>query len=92
MQRAIEEALEYEGNIDKIADEFGYDFEDRSIMRWAINEIIKLLKKRQGVPPIILIDGFKDTMEAYAQMKRHSNYIFYVAYMVAEELTNKLIT
>ncbi len=44
----------------------GYDFEQASYMRWAGREVLIRLCKHPEIPPLIVIESFRDECDSYS--------------------------
>lgn len=91
-ERAITIVQEYrDRSSEKISRWNGYTFKQESCSRWAANEILKLLKKRQDVPPLVLIEEFADQMDHFSCLNLNTSFIFSVARDTALNIVDDLI-
>ncbi|GHV42274.1 hypothetical protein FACS189490_10890 [Clostridia bacterium] len=85
-ENAISVIKDYEGWI-----EFKYDcrfnsFDEISYSGWTVKEILRILETQECIPPLILIETFRDKMWEYSRY----NDIFLIAYHVTEEIIDQL--
>lgn len=68
-----------------------YSPRQESYSRWAAREILTRLEKNRELPPLIVIEQFRDQMDEYSCMNRKTSYRFSVAKDMAEWLVDLLL-
>lgn len=69
----------------------GYSFAQISYSRWAAMELLKYLKEREALPPLVVIEEFQDKMDKWSCMSRKSGYVFSVACDMAQNIIDQLL-
>lgn len=69
-----------------------YTFAQVSYSRWAASTLIKELESHPKDPPLLVVEKFRDKMNEYSLLNRNTSYIFSVAYDVAQDIVDRLIT
>lgn len=67
-------------------------FAQRSYQKWAVDEIIKSIEESKSIPPITVLDDFIRKMNDFACRGGEGGFIFSVAYDIAIEILNIVIT
>lgn len=70
----------------------GYSFAQTSYAKWAATELLKCLDEKQTTPPLIVIEEFRDKMNRFSCMNRNTSYVFSVAYDMAGDIIDQLLT
>ena len=81
-ETAISIVEDYKGRIDYISEQYGFDFKQRSYSKWAADEILRSLYENCCIPPLVVVEKFRDKMKHYSQF----NVIFSVAYDTAQDI------
>ena len=69
----------------------GYNFQQKSYSRWAGRELLALLEKNADRPPLILIEEFRDKLDAYSCVNKDTSYAFSCAKDMTEWVIDLLI-
>ena len=69
-----------------------YDLKTFSCSKWVANEIIKRLEENKSDPPLVTIEYFRYEMINYSLMNEHAFDIFSLAYSVAEDIIDIIVT
>ena len=69
----------------------GYDFEQASYMRWAGREVLIRLCKHPEIPPLIVIESFRDECDSYSCVNPRTSYVFSCAKDMIEWIIDLLI-
>lgn len=69
----------------------GYSFEQTSYMRWAGRELLHRLIKNPEVPPLVIIEMFRDEMDSYSCINPRTSYAFSCAKDMTEWIIDLLI-
>ena len=67
------------------------EFAQESYARWAANELLIELQRRKHMPPLIVMEEFRNKMDRYSLKKGPCSWIFSVAKDTAETLIDLLI-
>lgn len=67
-----------------------FQYETYSI--WAAKELLVELSKNKNLPPLFVLERFRDKMDDYACLNKKNSFIFSVAKDTAEYLIDQLIT
>lgn len=70
----------------------GYDFEQASYMRWAGREVLIRLCKHPEIPPLIVIESFRDECDSYSCVNPRTSYVFSCAKDMLEWIIDLLIS
>ena len=70
----------------------GYNFEQASYMRWAGREVLIRLCKHPEIPPLIVIESFRDECDSYSCVNPRTSYVFSCAKDMAEWIIDLLIS
>ena len=70
----------------------GYTLKQLSYSRYAALELLKRLKKDCEAPPLLIIERFRDKMDAYSRLNRRNDFIFTAARDVASGIVDELIS
>lgn len=70
----------------------GYDFKQASYMRWAGQEVLSQLYKYPDIPPLLVIEAFRDEMDAYSCVNSRTSYVFSCAKDMVEWIIDLLIS
>lgn len=81
-EMAVSIIEDYKERIDYISEQYGYDFKQRSYSRWTADEILKSLYDNHFIPPLVVVEKFRDKMKHYSQF----NIIFSIAYDTAQDI------
>lgn len=92
MESAIRVTEDYISSLDAFGNWYGYDFDEVSYSKTAAAEILDLLKKNMSVPPLCVIEDFRNKMGKLSFLNEHTKDIFAVAYVTAENIIDILIT
>jgi hypothetical protein len=69
----------------------GYNLKQESYSYWAAEEILLKLISNPDIPPLIVIEQFRDQMSEYSGKNRYTSCIFSVAKDTAEWIIDLLI-
>lgn len=58
--------------------------EEGSYCYWAANELLERLSARSLVPPILIVDDFRDEMKLYSEKPHKGAEMFHVAMRLAD--------
>lgn len=61
-------------------------FLQETYSRWAAEEILRCILKSESLPPVTVVEEFKNRMNHYSLMNPNSSYIFSVAYDIAMDI------
>ncbi|MBQ8135454.1 MAG: hypothetical protein IJ192_13800 [Clostridia bacterium] len=67
------------------------EFISYSYMRWAAMELLTELCIYEDIPPLIVLENFRDKMNEYAKLNVKTTFIFSVGSKTAEYFINLLI-
>lgn len=67
-------------------------FAQRSYQQWAVDEILKSIKESKSIPTITVLEDFIRKMDDFSCRGGEGGLIFSVAYDVATEILNIVIT
>ena len=70
----------------------GYNFEQASYMRWAGREVLIRLCKHPEIPPLIVIESFRDECDSYSCVNPRTSYVFSCAKDMLEWIIDLLIS
>lgn len=70
----------------------GYNFKQASYMRWAGEEVLSQLRKYPQIPPLIVIESFRDEMDTYSCVNSRTSYVFSCAKDMMEWIIDLLIS
>ena len=70
----------------------GYNFEQASYMRWAGREVLIRLCKHPEIPPLIVIESFRDECDSYSCVNLRTSYVFSCAKDMLEWIIDLLIS
>lgn len=59
-------------------------FRKDSYAVWAAEEILEQIEHNLEIPPLFILENFRDKMGVYMCLNSHTSYIFEVAYDAAE--------
>lgn len=68
-----------------------YNFAQRSYEVWAAKEILKKIKNTKDMPPLYIIEEFRDLMDDYSCRKKNNSFLFSCAKDMAEWIIDLLI-
>lgn len=88
---AIDEVNDYIYHIEEIGSWYGFDLKRISFSKWAAMEIINRLGN-QDMPPLMIIESFREDMYMYACSNKKTEEIFSTAVDVANDIDDLLIT
>lgn len=71
---------------------FGLDLRQRSYYKWALNELICILRINDETPPLILIEEFLHKMDNYSVINSKTSYVFSCAKDATEWVIDTLIS
>lgn len=71
---------------------FGWDLRQKSYYKWALNELIYILKSDDKTPPLILIEEFLRKMDHYSVINSDTSYMFSCAKDATEWVIDTLIS
>ena len=66
-------------------------FQQESYSIWAANELLNELRKNKKDPPLVIMEAFRDRMDAYSCKNKETSFIFSVAKDTAEVLIDILL-
>lgn len=92
MDFAISVTEEYISSLDAFAEWYGYNFDEVSYSKTAAEEILNLLKNNSSIPPLCVIEEFRNKMGRLSFLNEHTKDIFAVAYVTAENIIDNLIS
>lgn len=97
MEKPIERAIDtvsycIHKSIKSTAKWRGYNLAQESYSRWAARELLIRLEKNHNIPPLIIIEEFRDQMDDYSCKNPHTSYIFSCAKDMADWIIDLLIT
>ena len=70
----------------------GYNFEQACYMRWAGREVLIRLCKHPEIPPLIVIESFRDECDSYLCVNPRTSYVFSCAKDMLEWIIDLLIS
>lgn len=70
----------------------GYNFEQASYMKWAGREVLIRLCKHPEIPPLIVIESFRDECDSYSCVNPRTSYVFSCAKDMLEWIIDLLIS
>lgn len=73
-----------EKNHSDICIRYEYGFEESCYSKWAAKEILNILRKKDTVPPLILLEDFMWQMKEYSILNDKNSFIFLIAYKTTE--------
>lgn len=91
-ETAVQIAEEYLSKIYGIGLWNGYSHREISYAKTALKEIIKLLRENPNVPPLYVIEDFKDKMGIYSLMNECTKIVFAIGYITADDLIECIIS
>ncbi len=91
-ENAISIIKDYEGYIDFISQKKRYSLYQLSYIRWTIEEILRLIKKWDNIPPLIIIEGFQEIVQNYSTANFKTNYIFSIMSDASQDIIDLLIS
>lgn len=71
---------------------FGLDLRQKSYYKWALNELIYILRNNEETPPLILIEEFLRKMDDYSVINSKTSYVFSCAKDATEWVIDTLIS
>lgn len=74
------------------ANKRGYSLAQESYSKWAARELLIRLEQNRGLPPLMIIEDFRDQMDRYSTMNIRTSYPFSCAKDMAEWIIDLLIT
>lgn len=66
-------------------------FQQESYSIWAANELLNELRKNKTDPPLVVMEEFRDRMDAYSCKNKETSFIFSVAKDTTEVLIDILL-
>ncbi len=78
--------------LNEAANKRGYSLAQESYTKWAARELLIRLEKNRGLPPLVIIEEFRDQMDRYSTMNVRTSYPFSCAKDLAEWIIDLLIT
>lgn len=70
----------------------GYSLQQECYSKWAARELLIRLEKNNSVPPLVLIEEFRDQMDEYSCVNTRTSYVFSCAKDMAEWIIDLLIS
>lgn len=70
----------------------GYNFKQASYMRWAGRELLMQLNKYPQIPPLMVIESFRDECDSYSRLNPKTSYTFSCAKDMLEWIIDLLIS
>lgn len=67
------------------------EFKQETFGVWAATELLIELSKNPNIPPLTVMEKFRDKMDNYSCLNRHNSFIFSVAKDTTEYLIDQLI-
>lgn len=67
------------------------DFMQRSYSLWAAIEILKLVLIKNDIPPIMVVEEFRNKIDGYSLLNSKSSIIFSIAYDTATDILDNLL-
>lgn len=67
------------------------EFISYSYMRWASKELLAELSIHEDMPPLIVLENFRDRMNEYTKLNAEAAFIFSIGSNTAEYFINLLI-
>ena len=67
------------------------NFQQLSYSKWAANEVLSYVLKRQNVRPLFAVEEFSAIMDKHACENSKTGYIFSVAYDISTDILDMLI-
>lgn len=71
--------------------QYGYSLEQESYSRWAAKELLNRLRENPALPPLLIIEEFRDQMEEYSKINPDTSLVFSSGKDLAEWIINLLI-
>lgn len=71
--------------------QYGYSLEQESYSRWAAKELLNRLREKPMIPPLLIIEEFRDQMDEYSKVNPDTSLIFVSGRDLAEWIINLLI-
>jgi hypothetical protein len=71
--------------------QYGYSLEQESYSRWAAKELLNRLRENPTIPPLLIIEEFRDQMDEYSNINPDTNLVFNSGRDLAEWIINLLI-
>lgn len=75
----------------EITYQYGYSLEQESYSRWAAKELLSHLRENPTIPPLLIIEEFRDQMDEYSKVNPDTSLIFASGRDLAEWIINLLI-
>lgn len=91
-EEAIDAVKCYIKHISDVLYMYGYDLEQTSYSKWAACEILERLRNDDQIPPLLVIENFKNQMKNYMDINIKTSYIFAVVYDTAEDIIDYLFS
>lgn len=67
------------------------EFAQRSYSISAANDILDELRANDTMPPLMIIEEYRDKMNEYSCINSFGSFMFSVAYDIAEDISNEII-
>lgn len=71
--------------------QYGYSLEQESYSRWAAKELLNRLRENPTIPPLLIIEEFRDQMDEYSNINPDTSLVFNSGRDLAEWIINLLI-
>ncbi len=81
-ETAVSVIEDYKERINDISEQYGYDLKQKCYSKWATDELLRSLYENHFMPPLVVIENFKDKMKCYSQF----NIIFSIAYDTVQDI------
>ena len=88
-EHAIRVVKDYILELNEISTWQGYNFERGSYSKWFAMELLKSLKAQPSMPPLIVIENFRDSMDNYSCLSKEEN--FRIIFSIARDVTENII-
>jgi hypothetical protein len=70
----------------------GCTFKELSYSKWAANELLKCLEEQQEIPPLLVMESFRDKMDEYSHLNQKFGFVFSDARDVTEDIIEYLLS
>lgn len=67
------------------------EFEQQSYSKWVANDILGRLKRERSIPPLQLLEEYRERMDEYSCCNSKNSFMFSVAHDTAEDIIDELI-
>lgn len=88
---AVEIVKDYIYYLEELGIWYGYSFLEVCNSKWAAEELIDILLKDMSIPPLCVVERFRDEMYRLSTLNKKTEHVFSVAVCVAEDIMDQLI-